>query len=378
MQLDDRALLAQGIERLADLLGPAFEVAPIRDQTSVPGEADLVYGVRALSPGASYAPIVVQARGSLTPAEATTVLLPQIRLLRQVSRETTILVVAPWLSPRTRGILLDHQVGYLDLTGNVDLRLPTGVLIRTEGARRVTPRSEPQRRSRGLAGASAGVVTRLLVDFCPPFRQRDLARVGRVSPGYLSRLMRTLDDEALIHRDGPSIVDVRWAELLRARATSYDLTRINHITPTVFRRGPEALHRNLVERGSKVELAVTGTYAAREVVSISVGGPLMIYTAPGIDDRESIADALELMPSAGGGANVLLLRPPNRGPFDRMRTVGAIRHVGLSQLVADCLSGPGRLPAEGEALLSRMVETEAFGQWRRAPGELSRAAAALT
>jgi hypothetical protein len=46
--------------------------------------------------------------------------------------------------------------------------------------------------------------------------------------------------------------------------------------------------------------------------------------------------------------------------FERSRMVNGIRHVALSQLVLDCLSGPGRLPAEGEAVLAHMAESEAL------------------
>lgn len=373
--LDERSVLDQGVERLAELLGPGFEIMPYDADGGAPDElgeeadrgADAVYSVRALSAGAPYAQVVVEAKASLTPAAAKNVLLPQVRLLRRLYSSSTVLVIAPWLSPRTREVLAARQVSYLDLTGNVNLRLPTGVLIKTEGSQR-NPELPSHRRRRGLSGAAAGVLTRLLVDFAPPYRQKDLAAVGGVSPGYVSRVFQTLDDEALITRDGPYVVHVDWTALLRARAENYDLMHANHVVAMVARKGPEAVYSSLIAQGTEETAVVTGSYAAREVAPVAIGGSLMLYVAPGLHSVEEAAAELSLMPAAGG-ANVILLQPNNERPFERLRQFGAAEHVALSQLVIDCLSGPGRLPAEGEAVLARMAESE--DTWRRPPGELA-------
>jgi hypothetical protein len=375
--VDEHAVLEEGVARLAELLGVGFEVAPYRANGLAGSDdhedaTDSVYTVRALNTSASYAQVVIEAKSSLTPAAAQEVLLPQVRLLRQLYGQATVLVIAPWLSPRTREVLASRKVSYLDLTGNVDLRLPTGVLIRTEGAQQ-NPDPTPHRRSRGLSGASAGVITRLLVDFTPPYRQKDLAIVGKVSPGYVSRIFQTLDDEALITRDGPSIVDVNWQALLRARADTYDVLRANHAVTMAARKGPEAVYRNLIAQGSENTAAITGSYAAREVAPVAVGGPLMIYVDPGPHSIEHVADELSLLPAATG--NIILLQPSNRGPLLGRRPFGAAEHVALSQLVIDCLSGPGRMPAEGEALLAYMATTDT---WRHRQGELTEEAAALS
>jgi hypothetical protein len=206
LAVDEHAVLEEGMARLAELLGPDFEISPVRvdggeDDEQDAVTADSVYSIRALKTSAPYAQVVVEAKASLMPAAAQQVLLPQIRLLRQLYSQATVVVVAPWLSPRTRDVLASRKVSYLDLTGNVDLRLPTGVLIKTDGAQQ-NPDPTPHHRSRGLSGAGAGVMARLLTDFAQPCRQKDLAAVGRVSPGYVSRIFQTLDDEALITRKG--------------------------------------------------------------------------------------------------------------------------------------------------------------------------------
>jgi hypothetical protein len=65
---------------------------------------------------------------------------------------------------------------------------------------------------------------------------------------------------------------------------------------------------------------------------------------------------------ADQGVNVALIRPTNYGPFDRTEPVDGIVWAGISQVVLDCLSGNGRMPAEGEALIEWMMQNEVT--WR--------------
>jgi len=94
-----------------------------------------------------------------------------------------------------------------------------------------------------------------------------------------------------------------------------------------------------------------------------------------VHSDNAVAQELSLMPAAGSQGNVILLQPNNMGPLERRRTFGTAEHVGLSQLAIDCLSGPGRMPAEGEAVLTYMTQNE--HDWRSAPSELAKRAAAL-
>ena len=96
--------------RLAELLGSDFEVSPVRvggveDEDQEIVVADSVYSIRALNTSAPYAQVVVEAKTSLTPAAAQQVLLPQVRLLRRLYGQATVLVIAPWsaLRPCTSG-----------------------------------------------------------------------------------------------------------------------------------------------------------------------------------------------------------------------------------------------------------------------------------
>ncbi len=203
----------------------------------------------------------------------------------------------------------------------------------------------------------------------PPCRATELASASGVSLSYISRLLDALEEETLVTREGRVIVDVDWQDLLRLRASQYDLLKVNPSVSLIAPRGPEAaidlllLHWDQVQEIGNV--AVTGTFAAREIApAAAVGGQLMLYVPPDtrqVNALDRIAAILGLL-RAATGADVVLLRATNSIVFDRPRLVNGIPHVALSQLVIDCLGGTGRMPAEGEAVLACMAQRES--QWR--------------
>ena len=58
----------------------------------------------------------------------------------------------------------------------------------------------------------------------------------------------------------------------------------------------------------------------------------------------------------------MLLRPFDDVVWERTTVEDEIPYVSPSQVAVDCLTGNGRMPSEGEAVLTWMVENEA--QWR--------------
>jgi hypothetical protein len=61
---------------------------------------------------------------------------------------------------------------------------------------------------------------------------------------------------------------------------------------------------------------------------------------------------------ADSGTNVTLVEPFDEVVFDRTSNQNGLRCVALSQLCADLLTGPGRDPAEGEELLTKLDSWE--------------------
>jgi len=71
----------------------------------------------------------------------------------------------------------------------------------------------------------------------------------------------------------------------------------------------------------------------------------------------ALGDELELVPS-DHGANVALLKPFDGVVWDRTTREADITFAAPSQVAVDCLTGNGRMPAEGDAVLQWMIENE--------------------
>ncbi|HEX5145615.1 MAG TPA: helix-turn-helix domain-containing protein [Conexibacter sp.] len=307
----------------------------------------------------SFVTLVVEARQELAPRDVDQLFSGLAGTLRALASHLPVLVVAPWLSPRTQERLRHEDVNYLDLTGNALIKLDNPALfIRSVGATR-NPQPSPARGRAGLRGPKAGRLVRLLADVRPPYALQEIAASTRLTPGYVSRLLDALDREALIERDsrGP-VRSVDVPALLRRWAETYDVLRANSATAFVAPHGPADAVERLVGLTNAGRIAVTGSFAAVRRAPVAAPALLMAYC----EEVQRVADALGLLPAAGGG-NVALLSPFDPVAWDRAQLELGIPYVAVSQAAVDCLTGNGRMPAEGEALLDWMARDESA--WRR-------------
>ncbi|MGW7260486.1 hypothetical protein [Streptomyces sp. NPDC054834] len=350
-------LLEQGIQALNGLLGPEWQVTQRPNNSKV---FDALLEVRAEG-DSTFTQLLVEATQAVSPRFVMERLVPQVQLLREVNHYSTLLVIAPWISSQARELLRQNGIAYLDLTGNVGIRVSRpAIIIHTVGAEKA-PRSARRESSRTtLAGPKAGRLVRLLADVPPPHRATDLHRTSALSLPYVSRLLDTLEDQLLIHRKGRLITDVDWVQLLRARAQETNLLSPGSYRGALAPNGVSALLQQIPQLStehvgglSAIDgLSVTGSYAAQRFVQVAVGGQLVLYVAPWLD-VDDLADDLGLLPVADG-ADVLLLNEPDSFVRRGAEFVDGVQYVAPSQAVIDCLAGPGRMPAEGEALLEFM------------------------
>ncbi|MQA60265.1 MAG: hypothetical protein GEU86_01975 [Actinophytocola sp.] len=313
------------------------------------------------------AELLIAVRPTVTPRDVEERIVPIASILRHSQASHALLVMAPWIAPRAQQQLRDRGIGYLDLTGNVSVSVPApAIRLSLHGALRSPYSQESTERTVTLAGPRAGRIVRFLADFVPPYRAGQIADACDVSLPWVSRLLRQLEDQLLIRREGRVITEVRWAELLRARAETCNLLRNNApesmLAPEGITTVLDALKTRPLSGRDSPKIVVTGPYAAREVAPLTVGGQLMLYVDPESDAPEAVGHQLGLL-RVDQGADVLLLRAQDRVVFARPRTVDGIAHVALSQLVLDGLAGPGRMPAEAEGVLAYMAEDET--RWRR-------------
>lgn len=269
--------------------------------------------------------------------------------------EAIPVVAAAYLSARTRALLDDSGVGYIDTTGNIKIvSSAPGMVVFTQGAD-----SDPWPQDvdlRSLRGRGAARAIRAIIDTTPPFGTRELAGATSASAPTLSRVLELLERAAIVTRQprGP-VLAVDWQAAIRRWAEDYDQTTSNRATMFLDPRGLPSIEKKL--QTTKLNYAATGAFAAQRFNPIAPARTATLY----VDDVTGAAERLGLRETEAG-ANVVLLEPFDPVVFERVTTRDGLRCVAPSQLAVDLLTGPGREPSQGEEILEWMKENE--DAWR--------------
>lgn len=266
-------------------------------------------------------------------------------------RPGKVLMVTPFVTPRTQELLTQADLWFLDLTGNCRIVSDSpGLFISTTGHGE-NPWPE-ERRLHSLKGAVAGRIVRALCEGLPPLGVRELAARTGADVGYVSRLLEFLDREALIVRKPRgAITEVRWKALIHRWAADYSPFLKGRAFTYLEPRGLQALVNKLKDLSSRY--AVTGSMAASWMAPVAPPRLMACY----VDDPELIARDLHLRP-AEAGINVMLLLPFDLVVYHRTWSHQEVVAASPCQVAADLLRSPGRGPEEAVALLDSMEEEE--------------------
>lgn len=351
-------LITAAITWLRQILPGTWTVEPSNRQIAMGSAQQRLDGaIDVKAANGTYTTFAVEAKEALPPRDVDR-LLPRLALtLRSLAGNTPVLVVAPWLSSKTQELLAQQSINYLDLTGNALIQLENPTLfVKSAGANR-----DPEPTLRGRArvrGPKAARVVRLLADVRPPYGVREIASATGLAPGYVSRLLDTLDREAIVDRSPRGRVEsVDTPGLLRQWAGSYDVFKTNDVVTFIARGGAKQALTQIAQLSEAGNIAISGSFAAVRLAPVAAPSLLLAYCA----ETARVAQALDLLP-ADEGANVALLKPFDPVVWERTTQEDGVQYVAPSQVAVDCLTGNGRMPAEGEAVLKWMTEDEM--RWR--------------
>lgn len=352
-------LVSEAERLLAESLGRGWAVRRVDEPVREPGVPQPDVTLTVAAPDGRKAVQMVKVKRGAFPRDIRS----WLRALRPAPRGSSYLLAARFLSPRARALLEDAGVNYIDLTGNMLVRIQSpGVLVRRQGSDRdPEPGTEPVR---SLRGGRAARVVRALCDYREPATSRAVAARAGVSPGYVSKIIGLLEREALVEREGRGpvqpIVRVAWADLIRRWSADYRMLESN--TAQLF-LAPQGIRAFVTDLGGwaaqtpDARYAVTGSFAAAERAPIAPPALLACY----VDSPLVVAEKTGLVRATSTG-NVYLCEPLDPIVYERTWSQGEIVYTALSQVAADCLTGPGRMPAEGDALLEWMAANQE--SWR--------------
>jgi hypothetical protein len=147
------------------------------------------------------------------------------------------------------------------------------------------------------------------------------------------------------------VTSVEWEPLLRRLTQSHSFLHANTSSTWITAAAPIRVLDILA--GLRVERAVTGS-----CVTPAVAPDIAVICAA---DPERLGKTARLLPVTTG-SNVILAAPYEPIVFQRARDIDGRPVVSVVQAAIDPLTGPGRMPVEGKALLTRMRRNER--RWR--------------
>ena len=360
--ISETKMLKVAKEELERRLPPGWLVR-LKEQLRLPPSEKHADGILEIkTPDGAAATVLIEARQRYLEARD---IARQVRIWRTAltnqglsltDKEANILVVTPYLGQSARDELAREGISFIDLTGNMHfvLRRPA-VFVEAQGSNKNPLRENVPLKS--LRGRRAGRVVRGLLDYEPPFGIRRLSGEIRTSAASISRVVDLLEREAIVKRDSPrgQVLSVNWEQLLRRWIRDYDFMQANRMRTYLEPRGvPEALSK--LTKAS-LKYAITGSFAAAIHAPLTPSRLLIVY----VDYPEVAEEQLQLRKVETGG-NVLLGRPFDPVVFERTATSNRLTYARVSQVAADLLTGTGRGPSEGEALIAWMKENEE--KWR--------------
>lgn len=365
--IDSEAPATEGqiIERaallLAERLPPEWRLERVAPGSAGPrgAEVDAVFSI--VPPAGGSTAIVVEAKRNVEVRDVPS-LLGQIENLADRSglAPAAGLVAARYLSLAVRRRLAAADLNYADATGNLYLSLRKPALfVRDVGADR-DPWRGPGRPRDSFRGPIAARVVRALADFAPPMTVPELIERSGVSTGAGYRVVDFLERQDLLaHQPRKPITRVDWREILELWSRDYGLNLEAEDSAWLAPRGIQTVLSGLAGV-EDVRYALTGSAGAAYFEEYAQTRLVMAYA----DEPAALAKRLGLR-SAQAGANVLLVRPVDSVVYERTVRRDGVVVAAPSQLAGDLLNGPGRAPAEAEALLDWMQRNE-FA-WRERP-----------
>ena len=249
------------------------------------------------------------------------------------------LIVVPFMGQVGRDLCNKSNVSWLDLSGNAKIDAP-GLRIRIEG--RPNKYSDRGRPPNVFASKSSRVSRQLLFQPKRFQTQAEIARQTGLADGYVSKIVRRLEQEEYVDADDKGAVRPRDPNLLLdAWYNAYDFNRHRTIKGHVSARSGDRLLHQVVRSltNEKLQYAATGLSAAWLFTNFAAFRLVTLYvnTMP----SRSLLKQLDFSEEPKG-ANLWLTLPDDDGVFQGSELQSGIRCVNPVQIYLDMKEQPER------------------------------------
>jgi hypothetical protein len=245
-------------------------------------------------------------------------------------------LVVPYMSKAGAETAERAALNWIDLSGNASIQ-DEGLRVWVQG--RPNELRTAGRPSSPFAPKSARVSRALLLEPKRWWRQKDLVVATQLDDGNVSRVVRRLEEEALLERRDKELRPRDPDLLLDSWAQEYRFDRHDAITGHISGSGIEVAHsltENLTKR--QIDHAFTGLPAAWAIDHFARFRLTTVYVD---GDPREVVEQLGIR-QGSKGANVQILGPDDVEVFAGEQACDGLRCVSTVQVYLDLLDLPER------------------------------------
>lgn len=303
-----------------------------------------------LDAGARRFVVKFKADGSAAPISAA------VRVVHafagKLGKKAVPFVVTPFMGEVGRQLCAESGVSWMDLSGNAGIEAQ-GLRIQIQGQpnqfkRRGRPASV-------FAPKSARIAHWLLLHPERAFAQRELAQVVALGEGFISRIVRELEEQELVIREPSGAVRVRdYNVLLEAWREAYDFSKHHIIRGHIAARSSDEILRKLGDHfnAAHLQYAVTGLAGAWLCTHFAGFRLVVFYVAQ--NPKQPMLQEVGFHEEQRG-ENVWLVVPNDAGVFLGASQRNGLMSVDPVQLYLDLKNHPERSAEAAEQLRKEML-----------------------
>ena len=296
-----------------------------------------------------------------------------LRRAKALTPYGTYVLICPYLSPQYQLSCQKNNIDFIDLSGNILLRIP-GIMFIERLNRPKPPLYKEFMRRNPFGGASSRVLRVLLnksyQDWTITGISDELERESErqntkglfsLSVSSISKTIQSLEDEVLIRRDNlkirvpdPKQLLFRWAEKYRDRYKW--MRRSSFKTNNPFGFEVESSIKKLTDRFNDLNIFVSGSAAANFIAPfVNVDRiDVFLLDKPRTDSLRSLGNEQSV------GPDFQFFYANDNGVAMYAQTIKNFRIVSNIQIYLDCYARGGRDTKQAEYILTNIIDK----QWR--------------
>lgn len=231
--------------------------------------------------------------------------------IKQYAGQNTIPVIAAhFIGQNRRALLKEMDVGYLDMAGNIYLRAP-GILVEREEKR--NPFGYEREGLNPFSDKASIILRILLNEPNKSWKIREIARAGKINPGWVSRVVESLVERGSVeysHQNGTALLN--GEDVLKEWADIYDWHRNKFYyyfchaidNQEILKKISELKldNENMIALGFQAGAYLVSPYSTFNQVHLIIDGNSFDAISPEIERQMKLEPRKE-------GANLILVRP---------------------------------------------------------------------